>query len=221
MLHDSHPRSDRSSQTRLAACFDRAVEMADHGDYAYASELLAECVLADPANLEFVEALLRNLGHASRAKRGPLRLSKPFRFTAFSRAVSHRQWDQVLRLGVHRLLVEPGHVATLRGMATACEELHFNEAALAYLREALDAAPKDADVSRHCARSLTRMGQFDQAIACWHRVEEIKGKDPEAARMIGKLAEERMKYPGGKPSPAANGADSARDGDAKSAEAEA
>jgi hypothetical protein len=78
-------------------------------------------------------------------------------------------------------------------MAKACEALHYNEVELVYLKPALDAAPKDANVNRHCARSLARMGQFDQAIACWHRVDEITGKDREAAAMISQLAEERMR----------------------------
>jgi Flp pilus assembly protein TadD len=89
-------------------------------------------------------------------------------------------------------------------MATACEAHHANEAELVYLKQALDANPKDIEVNRHCARSLGRMGQFDQAIACWHRIETLRGQDSEAARMISQLAEEKLRYPGGiPPTPAA------------------
>jgi len=61
------------------------------------------------------------------------------------------------------------------------------------LKNALDGAPRDADVNRHCGRSLARMGQFDQAIACWHRVEEIQKGDDEAKKMISQLTMERSR----------------------------
>ena len=84
-------------------------------------------------------------------------------------------------------------------MARACEALHHNEVELVYLKQALDANPKDIESNRHCAVSLARMGQFDQAMACWHRIEEITGGNREATEMILRLAEEKLKYPGGKP----------------------
>ena len=62
-----------------------------------------------------------------------------------------------------------------------------------------DANPKDAETSRHCAESLARMGQFDQAIACWHRVEQLQGESAETKKMISHLADERMRYAHGKP----------------------
>jgi tetratricopeptide (TPR) repeat protein len=91
----------------------------------------------------------------------------------------------------------------LRAVADACGQLHFNEVELAYLKQALDANPKDIEVNRHCARSLTRMGQFDQAIACWHRIELLRPDDKEPSKMISRLQEEKQKYPGGRP-PAAD-----------------
>jgi tetratricopeptide (TPR) repeat protein len=84
-------------------------------------------------------------------------------------------------------------------MADACAALHYNEAELVYLKQALDAEPKNIEVNRHCARSLGRMGQFDQAIACWHRIEKLTSQDEEATRMISVLAQEKLKYPGGRP----------------------
>jgi hypothetical protein len=77
-------------------------------------------------------------------------------------------------------------------MARACAALHYNEAELLYLKQALDAEPKDLDVNRHCALSLGRLGQYDQAIACWHRVEKLRGFDEEAARNISRLSDEKM-----------------------------
>ena len=90
-------------------------------------------------------------------------------------------------------------MATLRGLAQACAALHYNEVELAYLKQALEAAPNDIEVSRHCAVELARMGQFDQAIACWHRIETIRPADKEAHQMIDQLQQEKLKYPGGRP----------------------
>jgi tetratricopeptide (TPR) repeat protein len=47
--------------------------------------------------------------------------------------------------------------------------------------------PQDADVNRHCAVTLGRIGQFDQAISCWTRVDETLRGDDEAQRMISEL----------------------------------
>jgi tetratricopeptide (TPR) repeat protein len=84
------------------------------------------------------------------------------------------------------LRTNPWDVPTLRALAKACAANHYNEVELRYLKNALDAKPKDAEVNRHCAESLARMGQFDQAIACWHRLEELTG-NAEAAEMISRL----------------------------------
>ena len=82
-------------------------------------------------------------------------------------------------------------------MAEACDALNLDEAQLVYLKQALDVNPKDAEVNRICGRTLARMGQFDQAIACWHRVEQAKPGDDEAARAIGELAIEKTISHGG------------------------
>jgi tetratricopeptide (TPR) repeat protein len=55
----------------------------------------------------------------------------------------------------------------------------------------LDFNPKDIAVNRQCAKALGRVGQFDQAIACWHRVEQLKPNDEEAGREIGNLHVEK------------------------------
>lgn len=181
---------------RLRGCFVRGEQRAAAQDYDYAHLMFAECVAGDPGNLEYVEAMLNNLrAKAAGAKKKPRgRLAKPLR-----NAAEQKQWTEVLKLGVAVLAENPWHVATLHAMAQACERLHYNEVELAYLKEALDANPKDVEVNRHCGRSLARMGQFDQAIACWHRVEQLAGRDAEATQQIAYLAEEKLRYPGGRP----------------------
>jgi preprotein translocase subunit YajC len=55
----------------------------------------------------------------------------------------------------------------------------------------LDAAPADAEVNRQCARFLANHGEFDQAIACWVRVANVKGLEDEAQREIARLQVEK------------------------------
>jgi tetratricopeptide (TPR) repeat protein len=183
---------------RLAECFQRGRHLATvEKDYEYAHAMFAECVAQDPANLEYVEALLANSKAMFRGdKKNARHLMRLSGERELKKTVVDKDWPNVLRLGIDVLKGDPWHVATLRKMAEACEALHYNEVELAYLKQALDAAPKNADVNRHCARSLARMGQFDQAIACWHRVEEITRGDREATEMISKLAEEKMQWQG-------------------------
>ena len=88
-------------------------------------------------------------------------------------------------------------ISTLVAIAEACDTLNLDEAGLVYLKQALDVNPKDGEVNRICGRTLARLGQFDQAIACWHRVEQAKPGDPEAARAIGELAIEKTISHGG------------------------
>ncbi len=90
-------------------------------------------------------------------------------------------------MGLELLQANPWDVSALRALAQACKANHYNEVELRYLKNALDANPKDVEVNRHCAESLMRMGQFDQAIACWHRIEELDRGNDEARKKISEL----------------------------------
>jgi tetratricopeptide (TPR) repeat protein len=188
-----------SRKRQLAECYQRGMYLSTHEeDYDYAHAMFAECVLHDPGNLQFVEGMIQNL-----RARSPNRKRGLFAFrrsgSRIKKLRAQKDWSQVFRVGLDLLNTDPWDTTTLRSMADACAGLHHNEVELVYLKQALDAEPKNLDVNRHCARSLGRMGQFDQAIACWHRVEKLAGKDDEAGRMISMLAEEKLKYPGGRP----------------------
>lgn len=185
---------------RLSDCYQRGIHLSTHDkNYDYAHVMFAECVLQDPGNLKFVEAMVQNL-RASKPnhKKSTLKLSRGGS-RALAKSVQHKAWSDVFRIGIELLKADPWDVATLHAMAEACAALHHNEPELVYLKQALDAEPKNVEVNRHCARSLGRMGQFDQAIACWHRVETLRGKDAEASKMISFLAQEKLMYPGGRP----------------------
>jgi tetratricopeptide (TPR) repeat protein len=82
-------------------------------------------------------------------------------------------------------------------LAHVYEEIGCDECQLYTLRWALDASPKDATVNRRAAETLSRMGQFDQAIACWRRVEQAKPGDEQASKAIHQLSVEKTIKKGG------------------------
>ena len=117
---------------------------------------------------------------------------------AVKKAAAKKDWAEVLKHGPEQLKTNPWDVPTLRAMAYACEAHAYNEVELRYLKNALDANPKDVEVNRHCALSLARMGQFDQAIACWHRIAESKRDYAEAQERMRQLnaARDVLRDPG-------------------------
>ncbi len=187
-------------QQRFAACYEHGMQLMKRDkNYDYAHAMFAECVTHEPSNLKYVEALLENLrSQTPQAKKKSL-LGMRNESKAVNQSIAAKKWPEAIRLGIEQLKNDPWEVGTLRALAEVSRNLHCNEVELVYLKQALDANPKDIEVNRHCALSLARMGQFDQAIACWHRVEKLRPGNKEAAIMIAQLSEEKLKYPGGRP----------------------
>ncbi len=194
-----------AQRQRLQKCYTHALKLSTQEtkpDYDYAHTLLTECVTQDPGNLLYVEALLDNLERKfDRNKKGARLAGLGGARGGVKKAASKGEWTDVLALGPDALSSNPWDVATLRALARACQAHHYNEVELRYLKNALDANPKDVEVNRHCAESLARMGQFDQSIACWKRVEEFgKGKDKdEALSKVSELTVERARGRSGLP----------------------
>jgi tetratricopeptide (TPR) repeat protein len=182
-------------QRRLDKLFEYGQQQSKQGNFDYAHDMFAGCVNKDPANLVYVEALLENLQHKFNNNKKTARV-KGSR-SEFKKAVADREWSEAIELGLELLKDNPWDVPTLRGMADACAASRFNESELRYLKNALDANPKDIDVNIHCATSLARMGQFDQAIACWHRIEELSSRKGHARQMISKLTMAKTRHAAG------------------------
>jgi tetratricopeptide (TPR) repeat protein len=186
---------------RLQQCFEHGSKSAAKGDFNYASDMFSACVRDDPSNQIYIRQFLDNLvkkyndnkkgaGFTSAPKAAALKAS-------IMKSRRSSDWDTVRKNGIEMLKINPWDVSTLVAMAESCDAQNFDEAGLVYLKQALDVNPKDAEVNRICGRTLARLGQFDQAIACWHRVEQAKPGDDEAARAIGELAIEKTISKGG------------------------
>lgn len=181
---------------RLQQCFEHAKKLMalPKYDFDYANTLLQECICSDPSTAQYVDAYLENLGKKYDNNLKGAKLQLFLNRGGVKKAALKKDWMEVIRQGAEVLKIAPWDAPTLHAMAEACENLGCSETELRYLKMALMGNAKDVDVNRHCARSLARMGQFDQAIACWARVSEIKKDDQEAQKMIGDLQIEKTRW---------------------------
>ena len=185
---------------RLQQCFEHGSGSAAKGGFDYAVDMFTQCVIGDPANQLYVQSFLKTLYQKynnNKKGAGMLRSISPGQKTAITKASMKKDWPAVIAPGLEMLKLNPWDVSTLKAMAVACDAMEFPEAQLVYLKGALEVDGKDAEVNRLCGRALARVGRFDEAIACWHRVEQAKPADEEARRAIGNLAVEKTIHHGG------------------------
>ncbi len=152
--------------------------------------MFTQCVIGDPANPIYTKSFLDNLFRKYENNKKGSRmasLSGAGVMGSIKKATFSKDWEGVIKSGLEMLKLNPWHVSSLTAIAQACEELKFDECQLLYLKAALDANPKDVEVNRICGKALGRLGHFDQAIACWARVQQIKPGDEEANKNIGDL----------------------------------
>ena len=188
------------ARQRLQKVFEHAQRCVDKGDHDYANKLFTECVVEDPANLVYLQSFLANLqkkygDNKKGAKLAGLKLKGPR--SHLTKSAGKGDWPAALQAGCTALALNPWDIPTLLAMAEAYDELGIDECQLYFLRWAMDVDPKHVAVNRHAALTLQRMGQFDQAIACWHRIEQAKPRDEEALQAISRLSVEKTIHEGG------------------------
>ena len=185
---------------RLQQVFDRAQQCVEKGERDYASDLLTQCVVEDPGNLIYLQHFLSNLAQKYGNNKTGARLAglkiRSGR-SALVKAASKGQWREAFEAGSNALKVNPWDAATLIALADACQQIGSPESEIFLLRWALDVDPKDPVVNRRAALGFARMGQFDNAIGCWRRVEQAKPNDQEAAKAISQLSVEQTIQKGG------------------------
>ncbi|MEX0641804.1 MAG: hypothetical protein WD468_03840 [Pirellulales bacterium] len=185
---------------RLQQVFGHGQQAAAKNEFDYAHDLFAQCLVDDPANLIYLQHFLTNLaqkyGNNKKGARFASLKTKTTRM-ALNKASGKGQWREAFQAACDALKQNPWEVATLLDVASAYEQIGSDECQLYVLRSALDAAPKDVTVNRRAAVTLARLGQFDQAISCWRRVEQAKPGDEEAAKSISQLSVEKTIQKGG------------------------
>jgi tetratricopeptide (TPR) repeat protein len=194
----TEPRMAESTPSRqqLQQCYAQAMQLMQEPTYDFdqAHALLAECVVGDPGNALYVDAFLRNLGHTHGDN--PARLPEPAQAVPaeWTRAVADCDWAFALRAGPALLQHNPWDRHILQVLARACEARNWTAATARYLQNAVEASPRDVALNRQLANALVRVGRFDEAIACWRRVEETDPYDPEPPQMISRLTLEKARH---------------------------
>lgn len=184
----------------LQQCFEHGSKSSAQGQYDYATQMFTQCVTGDPSNLLYTQNFLSNLqkkynNNKTGAKLAGVRSATAK--TAVKNAARKKDFLGVISGGLKVLELNPWDTSTLADMADACNQLQFDEAQIVYLRAALDADIKDPETNRLLGRALGKQGQFDQAIACWMRVQQAKPNDEEAHRAIANLTVEKTIHKGG------------------------
>lgn len=185
-------------QTSITERFQAAASLAASGDFEQAHSLFLECVAADPGNVDFVDGLLGNLARKFGSPKNVPLLNGELS-PALQRAVADRNWAEVLRIGPRQLAANPWHVPTLRALAEASAADGESDVECRYLQMARDAAPDDVELLQHSGQSLARAKNFDEALACWQRVEALQPDDGAAARKIAQLTIENSRQRTGLP----------------------
>jgi len=189
-----------ATRQRLQKLFEHGQRSADKNDYDYANQLYSQCVSEDPSSILYLQHFFANLqnkygDNKKGAKLAGLKI-KSHR-SALSKAAGKGKWEKALQAGCAALALNPWDTASLLAMAKAYDELHIDECQLFLLRWALAVDAKDIEVNRQAAFTLQRMGQFDQAIACWQRVAQANPQDDEARQTIARLSVEKTIEEGG------------------------
>lgn len=194
------PQGGDAKRKRLQQLFAHANKVMAKDDFDYATNLLTQCVLEEPANLMYLRTFLANLKkkYGNNKKGARLAFFKtPGARSLVKKASLQKNWQAVIKNGLEILKVNPWDVSTLISMSEASGELDLDEVELAYLMSALEVDMKDVEVNRLCARALADRKMFDQAIACWRRVLQAKPLDEEGTKALGDLAVEKTIKKGG------------------------
>ena len=189
-----------AKRSRLEKIFEHASKKVAAGtDFDYTAELLTQCVVGDPGKIDYVRAYIENLQKKfgnNRKGGGWAQFQERGARGAQKKALGAEDWLESIKQGLQVLRANPWDVTALTNMATAANKMGHRECELFYLRSALAANTKDPAINRLCAVTLDELGQYDQAIVCWHRVEEARPNDEEPKRAVAVLMVKRSKAKG-------------------------
>lgn len=185
---------------RLQKVFEHAQRCVDKQDYDYANKLFTQCLVEDPGNLVYLQNFLANLQQKYGDNQKGSRLAglkiKSHR-SSLSKATRKGEWESAMQSGCSALALNPWDIPTLLALASAYMEMKSDECELFCLRSALNTDSSSVDVNRQAGLALQRMGQFDQAIACWQRVKKALNEDEQARQAIARLSVEKTLDEGG------------------------
>jgi len=185
---------------RLQKMFEHGLKQVEQGAYDYALELLTECVVGNPGNLEYSQTFLTALQkkYNNNRKGAPLAQFKERGARgAIKKAIAAEDWNELIKNALKVFRINPWDVTTLLAFATAMKGLGHSDPELYFLKTALESDSKNVEVNIRCAAALRKRRQFDQALACLHRAQKEKPNDEEIQKQISAVAVEKTIVQGG------------------------
>lgn len=179
-----------AKRNRLQQCYEHGRANLASGNYDYAVEMFTNSLTGDPGNVVYAQSFLDTLYkkyNNNKKGSGLAGIKGTTLRRSLKKARERKDWDNVVKSALELLRLNPWDTQVLIAMAAVCEAAKSDECQLFFLKAALDTNPKDAEVNRLAAQALTRIGQFEQAIVCWHRVEQALPNDHQARKEIGEL----------------------------------
>lgn len=190
------PPPSPAERTRLSKCFRSGSENLRKGNHDYAVELFASCVAGDPASPIYVQAFLEALAKKYAGKKKAGGLSSLFAAGGrgnVKRMAAAGQIREAVKAGLEILKNNPNDTACILSLADTCGAAGCLDSQGWFLRRALDVAPRDTSVNKHCAAFKERLGEYEQAVACWQRIADNKGVKELAEREIARLSVEKAR----------------------------
>jgi len=178
-----------AAQSRVGVDFQAASRFV-RSQYDVATEVLIQCVIREPKNSVYLQNLLRSLRtkHDRKRRNPPATDQSEAARSALQIALDDNNWKGIVEAVCDIVSHNPKETAALVALAEGYEKQDADECQLYCFRTALEADTKNLEVLRPFGRALTRMGQIEQALGCWRRVEKASPGDEEACRMIDKLS---------------------------------
>ena len=184
-----------AERSRLTKCFTTGSDNLRKGNYDYAVELFGSCVAGDPASAIYLQGFLEALSKKFNGKKksGFASLFSAGGRGSLKRLVATGKTREAIKVGLDVLKKDPFDVACILSLAEVCGDAHCLDTQGLFLRRALDVAPKDIAVNKHCASYKEKLGEYDQAISCWQRLAGTKSVQEEAEREIARLSVEKTR----------------------------
>ncbi len=181
----------------LQQAFDKGEQAGKRRDFDYAMQMFSQCVAGDPGSLDYARAFVETVQKKyNNNKKGSsfAGFKGMGAKAALKKGLNKGDPPGAIKAGLEYLKLNPWDIPTLMQMGQAMAAAGCYDTQLYYLRLARDTAPDpgDVDIHRACADALAKMGQFDQAMACWERVKKHHPNNEEAQQSIASLHTDKI-----------------------------
>lgn len=179
-------------RAKLQKLFEHGNKQMAIASFDYANDMFEQCVQGDPSNVIYAKSFLENL----KRKFGDKKKKGFFSRVAGGVTFKSKKPEQTIKSGVESLKSNPWDPSTLVAVGRACLELGYNDAAIVYLRFAVEAEPNDIEANRNLGVVLRQLNQFDDALLCWARVRKQRPDDQEAIQAMKDIHVEKTIHKG-------------------------